>query len=58
MHTRKSKVEYKTVSVPEEQYNLIKDWIDSGDSPFVSVDEAYRDGIRNILFGRVKQASE
>jgi Arc/MetJ-type ribon-helix-helix transcriptional regulator len=43
---------YKSVSVPAEDYNLIKKWVDSGKSPYVSVDEAYRDAIRNILYRR------
>ena len=43
---------YKSASVPEEDYNLIKQWVNSGESPYVSVDEAYRDAIRNILYRR------
>jgi Arc/MetJ-type ribon-helix-helix transcriptional regulator len=43
---------YKSVSVPAEDYTLIKRWVDSGESPYVSVDEAYRDAIRNILYKR------
>ena len=43
---------YKSVSVPAEDYNCIKKWVDSGESPYVSVDEAYRDAIRNILYAR------
>jgi len=43
---------YKSVSVPAEDYNCIKNWVDNGESPYVSVDEAYRDAIRNILYGR------
>ena len=43
---------YKSVSVPAEDYNCIKKWVDSGESPYVSVDEAYRDAIRNILYER------
>lgn len=43
---------YKSASVPAEDYNLIKKWVDSGKSPYVSVDEAYRDAVRNILYGR------
>ena len=43
---------YKSVSVPTEDYLLIKKWVDSGEAPYVSVDEAYRDAIRNILYGR------
>ena len=43
---------YKSVSVPAEDYILIKRWVDSGESPYVSVDEAYRDAIRNILYKR------
>ena len=43
---------YKSASVPAEDYNLIKKWVDSGESPYVSTDEAYRDAIRNILYGR------
>lgn len=45
----------KTVSVPADDYSLIKKWVDSGESPYVSVDEAYRDAIRNILYGRWPQ---
>lgn len=49
---------YKSVSVPAEDYNIIKAWVDSGESPYVSVDEAYRDAVRNILYGRwVKKLS-
>ncbi len=48
---RKNKI-YKGASVPAEDYNLIKNWVDSGKSPYVSVDESYRDAIRNILYGR------
>ncbi len=40
----------KTVSVPAKDYNCIKEWVTSGKSPYVSVDEAYRDAIRNILY--------
>jgi len=47
----KSKV-YKTACVSARDFNLIKKWVDSGKSPYVSVDEAYRDAIRNILYGR------
>ena len=43
---------YKSASVPAEDYNRIKKWVDSGESPYVSVDEAYRDAIRNILYRR------
>jgi len=43
---------YRSVSVPAEDYDLIKAWVDMGESPYVSVDEAYRDAIRNILYGR------
>ena len=43
---------YKSASVPAEEYSLIKRWVDSSESPYVSVDEAYRDAIRNILYGR------
>ncbi len=43
---------HKSASVPAEDYNLIKGWVDSGESPYVSVDEAYRDAIRNILYKR------
>ena len=43
---------YKSASVPLEEYRLIKRWVDSSESPYVSVDEAYRDAIRNILYGR------
>jgi Arc/MetJ-type ribon-helix-helix transcriptional regulator len=42
----------KTVSVPSPGYEIIKAWVASGKSPYVSVDEAYRDAIRNILYGR------
>jgi Arc/MetJ-type ribon-helix-helix transcriptional regulator len=53
MSTRKGKTEfYKSASVPADDYNLIKKWVESGKSPYVSVDEAYRDAIRNILYGR------
>ena len=43
---------YRSVSVPAEDYDLIKAWVDRGESPYVSVDEAYRDAVRNILYGR------
>ena len=43
---------YKSVSVPQADYNLIKTWVDSGEAPYVSTDESYRDAIRNILYGR------
>ena len=43
---------YKSASVPADNYNRIKKWVDSGQSPYVSVDEAYRDAIRNILYRR------
>jgi hypothetical protein len=43
---------YKSASVPAESYNLIKKWVNIGESPYVSIDEAYRDAIRNILYGR------
>lgn len=42
----------KTVGVPASDYNPIQAWVMSGKSPYVSVDEAYRDAIRNILYGR------
>jgi len=48
---------YKSASVPAEDYLLIKRWVDSGESPYVSVDEAYRDAIRNILYGRWPETS-
>ncbi|MFQ6077349.1 MAG: hypothetical protein ACE5Z5_14680 [Candidatus Bathyarchaeia archaeon] len=43
---------YKTVSVPAGDYNLIKRWVNSGEAPYVGIDEAYRDAIRNILYHR------
>jgi len=43
---------YKSVSVPLEDYDIIKRWVNSGEAPYVSVDEAYRDAIRNILYRR------
>ena len=43
---------YKSVSVPAGDYDIIKRWVDSGEAPYVSVDEAYRDAIRNILYSR------
>ena len=43
---------YRSASVPAEDYDLIKKWVDSGESPYVSVDEAYRDAIRNVLYRR------
>lgn len=43
---------YKSASVPAQEYNLIKQWVNSGQAPYVSVDEAYRDAVRNILYGR------
>jgi len=46
-----------SVSVPAEDYDLIKQWVDGGEAPYVSVDEAYRDAIRNILYGRWPEAS-
>ncbi len=49
---RNSSKFYKTVSVPAEDYDLIKEWVYSGEAPYVSTDEAYRDAIRNILYGR------
>jgi Arc/MetJ-type ribon-helix-helix transcriptional regulator len=53
MPAHKGKTEfYKSASVPADDYNLIKKWVESGKSPYVSVDEAYRDAIRNILYGR------
>jgi Arc/MetJ-type ribon-helix-helix transcriptional regulator len=53
MSANRRKNEYcKSVSVPAEDYNRIKKWVDSGKSPYVSVDEAYRDAIRNILYRR------
>jgi Arc/MetJ-type ribon-helix-helix transcriptional regulator len=48
------KTVFKSANVPTEDYELIKRWVDSGESPYVSVDEAYRDGVRNILYGRWK----
>ena len=44
--------DYKSVSVPKEDYDIIKKWVDSGESPYVSTDEAYRDAVRNILYKR------
>lgn len=49
---RNSSKFYKTVSVPAGDYELIKEWVNSGEAPYVSTDEAYRDAIRNILYGR------
>ena len=43
---------YRSASVPAEDYNLINEWVDSGESPYVSADEAYRDAIRNVLYKR------
>jgi len=43
---------YKSISVPAEDYEIIKTWVDSGEAPYVSVDEAYRDAVRNILYRR------
>ena len=49
---------YKSASVPAEDYVLIGKWVDSGESPYVSTDEAYRDAIRNILYGRWPETEE
>jgi Arc/MetJ-type ribon-helix-helix transcriptional regulator len=58
MPRNRSKSEfYKSASVPADDYNRIKKWVDSGQSPYVSVDEAYRDAIRNILYGRWPERS-
>jgi len=46
---------YKSTSVPAEDYIVIKRWVDSGESTYVSVDEAYRDAIRNILYKRLPE---
>lgn len=43
---------YRSVSVPAGDYNLIKRWVNSGEAPYVGIDEAYRDAIRNILYRR------
>ncbi len=59
MPRNRSKSEfYKSASVPAEDYNLIKKWVDSGQSLYVSVDEAYRDAIRNILYARWPKKAE
>jgi len=42
----------RSLSVPVSDYNVLRAWVLSGKSPYVSVDEAYRDAIRNILYGR------
>lgn len=48
---------YKSVSVPTEDYDIIKRWVNGGEAPYVSVDEAYRDAIRNILYRRWPETS-
>jgi len=48
---------YKSVSVPAEDYSIIKRWVNSGEAPYVSVDESYRDAVRNILYGRWPETS-
>lgn len=45
---------YKSANVPVEDYEKIKKWVYSGKSVYVSVDEAYRDAIRNIIYGHWK----
>jgi len=57
MTTRRRKKVYKGASVPAKDYDLIKKWVESGKSFYVSVDEAYRDAIRNILYGRWPESS-
>lgn len=42
----------RSLSVPVSDHNVLRDWISSGKSPYVSVDEAYRDAVRNILYNR------
>ncbi|MCL1971188.1 MAG: hypothetical protein FWF66_07035 [Candidatus Bathyarchaeota archaeon] len=49
VNNRKSNI---SLSVPISDYAVLRDWLLSGKSPYVSVDEAYRDAIRNILYNR------
>lgn len=42
---------WKTVNIPAEAYMRVKGWVESGESGFVSTDEACRFAIRMVLFG-------
>jgi len=39
-----------------DDYFLIKGMVDDGLSPYSSVEEAYRDAIRDVILGRVYEA--
>jgi hypothetical protein len=47
--------EWKSVNIPEEHYQKIQAWIKTGRAPYVSVDEAVRDAIRNVILQPMKR---
>lgn len=40
---------YKNVSIPEELYNKLDELVDSGKGGYVSVSDAVKDAIRELL---------
>jgi len=45
----RSKTRWKSANIPEEHYRKIQSWIQTGESPYTSVNEAIRDRIRRTI---------
>jgi len=45
----KSKTRWKSANIPAEHYQKIQAWIHTGKTPYASVDEAIRNGIRRTI---------
>jgi len=51
----RNKTRWKSANIPAEHYQKIQAWIQTGESPYTSVNEAIRDTIRSILRGDVQR---
>jgi len=45
----RNKTRWKSANIPLEHYQKIQAWIQTGESPYASVNEALRDAIRNTI---------
>ena len=50
----KSRTKWKSANIPAEHYQKIQAWIQTGESPYTSVNEALRDAIRNTILRQSK----
>jgi len=50
----KSRTNWKTANIPAEHYQKIQAWIQTGKTPYASVDEAIRGAVRNMILRPLK----